>query len=280
MLDKLEKLNVFHGPGGRALNKPLLLLQAIGDVLSGRPRLQSFSAMEPTHRAALLRFSLNKRSPNPAYAFWRLQSEGVWQIESDGILTPRSSNSDPTAAELRRKNGRGGFTRHDYDSLRNNAAFAEQAVETLLSQYFPYHLRSDIRDYFGLRAAEISTFQKNVLAAYKNVCAITRLGSLLGTSPLGVVAVPIRWPSTHAPLTVNNGIALSSHLASAFLTGGFTIVQQGLIYRVLKSSKLKLAVKDGTKMVHGGERVSVPSSADLIPSAGFLNWHRRYVFAE
>src|SRR5207302_5536923 len=126
----------------------------------------------------------------------------------------------------------------------------------------------------------ISGFRKKVLAAYNNACAITRLGSTLGESSLGVDAVPIRWPGTHALLTVNNGIALSSHLAGAFLMGGFTVVRQGLIYRVLKSPKLRLAVKDGARIVHGGERLFVPSSADLVPSADFLNWHRRYVFVE
>lgn len=281
MLDKIADLNVYRGPGGAALNKPLLLLQAIADFLAVRPRLQPFADMELVHKTALFHFSLNKRSPNPAYAFWRLQSEGIWEVVSDLPMNARGGNTDPTVAELRRKNARGGFSQEHYDTLNTNHSYGEQAAETLLSRYFPYQLHADIRDYFGLRSTELSRFRQEVLNAYGNACAITRFGSACGPTLIGLAAVPIRWPQTAAPLTVNNGLAFSSHLASAFMVGAFTIVRQGLAYRVLKSSTLKQpGSKEAPRSLHGGERLFVPTSEELIPSPDFLDWHRRYVFVQ
>jgi putative restriction endonuclease len=281
VIDRIADLNVHRGPGGVALNKPLLLLQAIGDVLAGRSRLQLFTDMEGMHRTALLHFSLNKRSPNPAYAFWRLQSEGIWQVISDSPLKARGGNTDPTVAELRRKNARGGFSEQNYHALRTNSCLVEQAVEILLSKYIPYQLHADIRDYFGLRPTRILQFRQDVLSAYGNACAITRFGATLCATLSGLTAVPIRWPETGAPLTVNNGIALSSHLASAFLMGGFTIVRQGPVYRVLTSSTLSQPGSQlASRSLHGGEKLFVPASAELTPCSDFLDWHRRYIFIE
>ncbi len=279
MFDRIVKLKVYSVGGVPALNKPLLLLQALADAVHGSSRLQPFSSLETIHKAALFSFGLNKSNPNPAYAFWRLQSDKLWEVKADTVLQPRSGNSEPTITELRRGNARGGFKQEDYDALSKDPSLADQAIRQLLSKFFPHQLHNDIISFFGLYVPEVLLFRNNVLAAYQNGCCVTRQGLTLGATLCGLEAVPIRWPGSGGPFEVRNGVALTSHLASAFLMGGFTIVQQGSAYRVLKSSKLRPSVvKNGAKAIYGGEKLFVPDAPELLPSPDFLDWHRSHVF--
>ena len=150
MFDQIDDLQIYRGPKGPTRNKPLLVLQAIGDVLKGKGRLQPFVELEKVSKEALERFGLTKVGANPAYAFHRLQADGIWEVVADAPLVPRQSNTDPAISELRRKNARGGFTSECYTALINDPALVKQVVNRVLKRYIPSQLHDEVRQFFLL----------------------------------------------------------------------------------------------------------------------------------
>jgi len=150
VFDQIDDLRIYRGSKGPARNKPLLVLQAVGDVLKGKSRLQLFAELEKVNKEALERFGLTKVGANPAYAFYRLQADGIWEVVADVPLVPRQSNTDPAISELRRKNARGGFTLECYTALVNDPALVKQVVDRVLKRYIPSELHDEVRHFFRL----------------------------------------------------------------------------------------------------------------------------------
>jgi putative restriction endonuclease len=263
---------------GDSLNKPLLIIQALASVSRGESRLTPYAAIERVHKTALRLFSIGSKQPNPSYAFWRLQNDKLWDVESELLPTPRKSNTDPTPAELRRVGARGGFKKSIFDSLRRDPSLLESEFDRLLQAYFPNSLHDTIRTFFGLNA-KTSEFAALVLEAYQNRCAISGFSAEVVSRSIGVRAASIKWLELGGPCEARNGICLASHLAEMFMLGCFTVVMQGGVFRVLLSDKVRIKIgrSAGGFLIRGGEPLSVPSG-HLAPDPEFLLWHKQHVF--
>ncbi len=263
---------------GDSRNKPLLILQALASISRGEERLRPFAEIEKLHKAALLLFSGGSKNPNPSYAFWRLQNDNLWDVESKSPPKPRKSNSDPTAAELRRVCAKGGLKRSIFDALSKDSLLLLEESENLIQTYFPSCLHGAIREFFGLNAGD-SGFSSSVLAAYNSRCAISGFSAQVGAYSIGIVATPIHWLDCGGAPEVSNGVCLAKHFSEMFMLGCFTIVVQGGIFRVLLSERVDITTKRaaGGYLIRGGEPLTVPDG-DLAPDPRFLMWHKRHVF--
>lgn len=105
----IERMRPWTRGGAQAPHKPLLLLVALRRVKEGRPRLVAFPEVESELRDLIGRFSDVKSPPNAGYPFWRLQADGLWEVESADTFPTRASNTDPPLRELRDRPARGGF---------------------------------------------------------------------------------------------------------------------------------------------------------------------------
>lgn len=64
------------------------------------PRLAPFTDIEPRLNELLREFGTPSTRPSAQYPFWRLQGDGLWEVEAPVDLTPRNSNTDPKVTEL------------------------------------------------------------------------------------------------------------------------------------------------------------------------------------
>lgn len=259
---------------GDALNKPLLLLQALGNLAQGKERLLFFEEMEGQHSAAIRLFGVGAKNPHPSYAFWRLQNDGLWNVETSTAPVPRTSNTDPTAKELRRKKAKGGLSREIFKKLSGKPSLIKKEFDFLLNEYFPKELHACIRNFFCIDL-DREAFRNSIADAYKGKCAISHFCPKIDGFFIGLTAVPIKRIELGGPLDVKNGLFLADHLAQLFMVGYFTVVLQGGNFRVLLSNK---ALRNSDFALRGGEPLNIPKNDSLAPNIDFLKWHKEKVF--
>lgn len=120
----------------QAPHKPLMLLLALRRVAEGRPRLVAFPDVEPELRDLIARFSDVKSPPNAGYPFWRLQADGIWEIEEADTFPTRMSNTDPPLRELRGRPARGGFPDQLDAALRAQPAEVQRLANLVARRFF------------------------------------------------------------------------------------------------------------------------------------------------
>jgi putative restriction endonuclease len=138
----IERLNTWQRQGERAPNKPMLLLVALRRVQQGAPRLTDFNDLEGPLRELLEKFGPERSHVHPEYPFWRLQRDGLWEVENAAEYPTRRSNAGPSVGVLRDRHARGGFTQGIYDGLRANRGATIDLAETIATKYFPERVDS------------------------------------------------------------------------------------------------------------------------------------------
>ena len=95
VLERFQRLRVWSGDGRRAPYKPLMILWAIGRCLSGKPRMTTFERTRAEMGELLTRFGPPQRRPTDTarYPFWRMQYDGVWEIDRPQLVGVTSSNN-------------------------------------------------------------------------------------------------------------------------------------------------------------------------------------------
>jgi putative restriction endonuclease len=132
----IQRMRPWARGGTQAPHKPLLLLVALRRVAESRPRLVAFPEVEPELRDLIGRFSDVKSPPNAGYPFWRLQADGLWEIEGADTFPTRASNSDPPLRELRDRPARGGFPRQLDSALRAEPAEVQRVATLIANRFF------------------------------------------------------------------------------------------------------------------------------------------------
>ena len=135
ILNRVCSLKIWKRGDETAPHKPILLLYVIAN-LSKQQRLHSFVAVENALSPLLRAVLENKNVVEPRYPFWRLQNDGIWEVQSDAPMTQRRGNTDPLRSELISKNARGGLTQEIFDVLLQDGDFRHRIIRLILERYF------------------------------------------------------------------------------------------------------------------------------------------------
>jgi putative restriction endonuclease len=132
----LERLRPWRRGEESAPHKPLLVLWALRRVQLGHPRLVDFNDAEPELRELIASFTPGRERVHPEYPFWRLQADGLWEVEDAGSFPQRQSNTDPPLSALRERHARGGFPGPLHSALGADTEGAQALVLTTLRHFF------------------------------------------------------------------------------------------------------------------------------------------------
>ena len=288
-LRTIDAINVWKRGGQRAPHKPLLLLLALGRVLSDRDRLASYSRdIERKLEELLQHFGPPRKALHPALPFGHLRTDGLWEIpESDGLSV--TSSGDLYVSELRRENIVGGFPEPIYHMLRNSPELVREAAQRLLDGHFPESLHDDIREAVGIpRTWEIHdspvqprdpAFRREVLREYERRCAVCEFDVRLGDELIGIEAAHIKWHAAGGPDKVVNGLALCWLHHKAFDRGALGLTATGDGFKVLVSSEVHgLSQPLHWFLDFHDKPLRPPRNRQLDPKAEFVDWHQRQVF--
>jgi putative restriction endonuclease len=291
ILARVGSLNLWKRHGERAPHKPLLILLALGRLQRGEPRLAPFTEIEPRLNELLQEFGTPSTRPSAQYPFWRLQGDGLWEVEAPVDLAPRRSNTDPKVSELRRDGVRGGLPESVDRTLRVDPEFASRVARTVLDEHFPTSLHPDILTKVGLdvgvaeRPAESYTarsrrdpgFAPSVLRAYEYRCAVCAYDGQVGKISVGIEAAHVKWFSHGGPDVVENGLSLCSLHHKAFDLGAIAISDD---HKVLVSRDFRGSGEWEARFLRVSAPLMGPQAGEPPVRAEFAAWHRKEVFRE
>lgn len=293
ILAKFQNLRVWSRNGVRAPYKPMLAMWAIGRCLRGEPRLASFNTVNHELTRLIRLFGPYRRSVPTAYPFWRMQNDGVWEIDRPGNVRLDSSRN-ALVSSLRELGIKGGLTEPIYNAFQDDQDLAWRVVLFLLEAHFPASLHEDILEANGFhdvpfvdddRMVELTVrrrrrdgaFRARVLDAYDGRCAVCELSLDLQELTVGLEAAHIHWHAYGGTSEICNGLALCVLHHKLFDLGSFTV---GEDLRVLVSGYLTGHGKELAIGQYEGGRLYVPAGLERghWPAPEYLDWHRTQVF--
>ena len=280
-LEKFRDLNTYKRGDKRAPHKPLLILIAISELTHKNIKLLSFSFVNEKLRNLLKEFSQFNKSYHPEYPFWRLQSDGIWEVKSDKKIKINKSG-DVAVNELLKYNAMGGFTEQIRQELLNSKDLIEKIISLILINNFPETYWEDVLYSVGLsldfnfKNKRDPNFRTEVLRAYEYRCAVCNLNAYIDTSLILLQAAHIRWFQFFGPNNVTNGLALCANHHHLFDKGAFTITDT---YNIIISKKLN--GNDSLESVlfnYSGKQMLLPRREECYPNIENLKWHQTEVF--
>ncbi|MFF1927301.1 HNH endonuclease [Streptomyces sp. NPDC058228] len=136
--------------GGTALHRPVLLLWAIGQAVTGATRMRSWSATRDAVAPLMEKYAqVEDGADSTRYPFWALVRDDLWTVDHGEELTLTSRGRRPTLESLNRIDPAGGLREDDYVLLLSHPDAAARAAAGLLLRYF-YPLPASLLEEFGL----------------------------------------------------------------------------------------------------------------------------------
>jgi putative restriction endonuclease len=276
------KINVWKRGDERAPHKPLLLLLALAKCRNNQ-RYIPFTEVDKELTELLMDFGPSRQLHHTEFPFWRLQNDGIWQLQHvDGIKT--TTSGDVSKKELLKRNVVGGFKQEIYDIVYNDPNLLHKIAQELLENSFPTSIHEDILSAVGLeyeienveRSKRDPSFRKRVLISYEYQCSVCNFSVRLGNTLLALEAAHIKWHQAGGPDLETNGLALCSIHHKLFDRGAFTI-----------SDSLTIEVSEQVNGANGchewlisfhGKPIKRPQNPNNSPKISFLAWHTREVF--
>ena len=265
LLAAFDRIRVWQRGDQRAVHKPLLVLLALARLARGEPPMVEFAALENKLKELLEEFGPSGSEATRHNPFWHLRTDGLWQLTGPDAILNRPPGATPTLTELRRD--------HFPDTIRQDVADAVglnlEAASSSATQT-PDQEETRRRD---------PAFREKVLLAYEYRCCVCGHDLRLGAHVIGLEAAHIKWFQARGPDVVPNGLSLCSLHHKIFDLGAFTVLPQN--YQIVFSRHAIGGDATRAKLLaHHGAALIPPQSREYLPSAEFLDWHRKQVFKE
>jgi len=276
------KINVWKRGDERAPHKPLLLLMALAKCRNNQ-RYISFAEVDKELKELLMDFGPSRQQQHTEFPFWRLQNDGIWQLQhTEEIKT--TSSGDASKKELLKRNILGGFKPEIYDLIHSDSKLLHQIAQDLLEKSFPASIHEDILSAVGLeyeieniqRSKRDPNFRKRILVSYEYQCSVCNFSVRLGNTLLALEAAHIKWHQAGGPDIEDNGLALCSIHHKLFDRGAFTL-SDSLIIEVSEQVNGATGCQEWLISFHG-KPMKRPQNPDNSPKPSFLAWHRKEVF--
>jgi len=296
LLTAFDRIRVWQRGDQRAVHKPLLVLLALARLARGEPPMVEFAALENKLKDLLEEFGPAGCEVTRHYPFWHLRTDGLWQLTGPDSMLNRPPGATPTLTELRREHVAGGFTDAVRSALAKEPALIAEIAGRILRDHFPDSIRQDVLDAVGLNldapingpdaAADPDAarrrnpaFREKVLLAYEYRCCVCGHNLRLGSHVIGLEAAHIKWFQAKGPDVVPNGLSLCSLHHKIFDLGAFTVLP-GSYQIVFSRHAIGSDATRAQLLAHHGAALIAPQSRESLPSAEFLDWHRKQVFKE
>lgn len=284
VLANFDSLNVWKRGGQRAPHKPLLVLYALGKWQQGETEI-SFETAAPVLTDLLQEFGPDRKTYHPEFPFHHLQSDGVWQMETEGDPVPRKGSKNFTRRELLDKHATGRFSDDVLAALKRDPTLAGEIATLILDGHFPDSLHAEILAAVGFdadlrsiskRRPRDPQFRDRILTAYEYRCAVCGFDVRLGSQSIALEAAHIKWHQAGGPDVETNGVALCVLHHKVFDLGAFTINPE-LAILVSERANGSQGLEETLLRFHG-ESLRKPQRPDFVPHGKFTDWHLREVF--
>jgi putative restriction endonuclease len=258
----------------------------LGRFLNNGDSKISYRDVERDLGLLLKNFAPYRKHVRPQYPFWRLQQDGVWNIEGAEEISTNSSG-DPSVTELQQRNPMAGFPDEICSALKKDKRTAYSIVRILLDENFPSSIHEDILQSVGINLnteprsesrQRSPDFRERVLRAYEYRCAVCGFDVRLGNIPIALEAAHVKWVQAGGPCKEENGIALCAMHHKLFDRGAFSLTPTNeLIIMVSDSANGNYGFGEWLMNFHQ-KPLKKPQKCDYVPSENYIRWHLHEVF--
>lgn len=290
IIQAFDRMRVWQRGDQRAVHKPLLVLYALSKIGIGGADMIDWNEVEPHLKELLEEFGPDSAAGSRHYPFWHLKTDGLWQLDGPASILSRPAGATPTLTELRDHHVKGGFPSALREALQADPQLVSVIANRIVDAHFPESIRADVLAAVGLPSdpAEVfgistdnrrrdPSFREKVLLAYQYRCGVCGYDLRLGRQTIGLEAAHIKWFQANGPDVVPNGIALCSLHHKVFDLGALTVLPDN--YQIVFSQHLNGSDKAAEKMLaYHGAGLILPQSREYLPSAEYLDWHKKEVF--
>ena len=232
----------------------------------------------------LIEYGPYRKFYHPEYPFWRLQNDGIWEIEAANNSILKENNQDISKRELLDASAKGGFPKDLYLQLRSNPHLIQKVAQNILSTHFPETIHDDILQSVGIdidtqfiRGRKRSPqFREDILRAYEYRCAICGFDIQMVGKSIGLEAAHIKWHQAGGPDIESNGLALCSLHHKLFDRGAFTLSNE-LEILISEYASGGESFEYWLKRFHG-QKIKIPQRPSYYPSKSYIQWHLKEVF--
>jgi len=287
IIRKFEELNVWKRGDERAPHKPLLVLYAMGKLLSEGNQSISFAEAEKDLKALLKEFGPWRRGYHPEQPFWRLRKDGVWEIPEaykirEGTKQDGKTTGNPYIGDLRNY-GVGSFPETIAEKLKSDVGLVFEITGRLLTSHFPISYHEDILQAVGIELSfelfgvhRDPNFRHRILEAYNHECTVCGFHVTLRDRPVALEAAHIKWWVAGGRDVEGNGIALCSLHHKLFDRGAFTLSAE-LEILVSEYANGAVGFEEWLMRFHGN-KIRFPQNQTYYPRKEFIVWHLKEVF--
>jgi putative restriction endonuclease len=149
ILHLVSNLKMWRKGEDTAPHKPILILYALTQCRQGSSRMIAYVAVQEALVPLLRAVQRGRAVVEPRYPFWRLQTDGLWEVEADAPLRRRRGNTDPLRSELITKNARGGFPPDVFRVFAGDSEFRRRVMRLVLERYFRDSEQETLRHLLG-----------------------------------------------------------------------------------------------------------------------------------
>ena len=287
VLNRFASLRQHQRDGQRSPHKPLLVLLALGRLVTSGSSALPWSACEQALAELIAEFgppSRTSRAQSAAYPFTRLRSDGVWVLDHDVQMDLVGPLADRHVV--------GQFEPSVESALRADPMLARSVARTLVLSNFPQTIAPEILEGVGLDPADVlgsvdglgraadqrrrdPRWRSAVLQAWDRQCAFCGYDGQLAGASAGIDAAHVRWFTFGGPDDLDNGLALCA-LHHKLFDLGVLGLDLGFQVQVSASFGARTAAGRAVYDLHGIPLRPRPGT--LIPAAEHVSWHRREVF--
>ena len=147
--DRISNISIWRRFGERAPHKPLLLLLALGQYRNAHRSRIDYATTSESLRNLLEEFSPPRKTLHPEHPFWRLQSDGIWEVDNCEQLIPNISG-DVSPKQLTEAGAQAGFTDEVLTLINQHPTLIGDLAQRILDAHFPETLHEDILLAVGL----------------------------------------------------------------------------------------------------------------------------------
>jgi hypothetical protein len=148
----------------KALNKPLLVLFALGKLKSQGIRRLSFADCEGEYGELLRQYgNTGNQTPSPSHAFYRLKNDkngAIWSISDPNKVLKENSSGDVRVSDLRDVSVELGFPSEVIETFNRNPELVCELAESILSAHFSPSDHLEILISVGLTVGESKVDKK------------------------------------------------------------------------------------------------------------------------
>jgi putative restriction endonuclease len=283
----LEQFSRIHANRDQGFIKPhkyLVLLLSLRELRENKTSALAWNESSSQIERLIEQFN-NKRNVNAKNPFFRLSSDGIWEV------TPKFDAGAKTS-DLQRENPVGKLSSEIEIQLLKNPELFARVIRLILDTAFTDSIYEDVLVAVGFDPHEIlyanpftvldiakkrrdPNWPRKILQAWENRCAFCGYDGKIDSTPVGIDAAHIRWFNQEGPDALDNGLALCT-LHHRLLDRGVLGFKDPETLTV--SSSFAAVSESGKRVYDLHDSKLEPRFGTELPATQHVEWHTENIF--